>query len=67
MHFDQGLKTASSFWVGSEVFDRETDMFLNFAPNYKLEDRLLEVVSWFSKFNIDLGLISITDVFDAGN
>ena len=42
-------------------------MFLNFAPNYKLEDRLLEVVSWFSKFNIDLGLISITDVFDAGN
>jgi hypothetical protein len=62
----KGLKTASSFWIGSEIFDRETDLFLNYASNYKLDDRIGEVVSWFSKFNIDLGFLTITDLSDAG-
>ena len=62
----QGLKTASSFWIGSEVFDRETDMFINYDSNYKIEERCDEVVNWYKKFNIDFGTLYIGDVYDAG-
>jgi alkaline phosphatase D len=63
---EQGLKTASSFWIGSEVFNRETDLFLNYDATYKIEDRCLEVVNWFKKFKIDLGFLTITDLYDTG-
>ena len=63
----QGLKTASSFWIGSEIFDAETDLFLNYDLAYKLEERFAEVVNWYKKFDIDFGALHINDIYDAGN
>jgi hypothetical protein len=63
----QGLKTASSFWLGSEIYDAETDLFLNYDPAYKLEERFIEVANWYKKFDIDFGALHINDIYDAGN
>jgi predicted AlkP superfamily pyrophosphatase or phosphodiesterase len=52
----QGLRTASSFWVGNDVYPRTPDIFLTYKPNnfYSLYDRADEVVSWLSsKMNMD--------------
>jgi hypothetical protein len=62
----QGLKTASSFWIGSEVYDRETDLFVNYDKDYKLEERCDEVVNWYKKFNVDFGTLYIDDVYNVG-
>jgi ectonucleotide pyrophosphatase/phosphodiesterase family protein 5 len=49
----QGLKTASSFWVGNDVYPRNPDIFLDYSPNYDLRDRVDELAEWFHKFDLD--------------
>lgn len=51
--FFKGLKTASFFWTGSEVWRRHPDIFLSYRSSLNFLDRCEEVVGWFQKFEMD--------------
>lgn len=53
----QGLKTASFFWTGSEVWTRHPDIFMRYSNSIQFQDRVDEVVNWFKKFNLDFGTL----------
>ena len=62
----QGLKTASSFWLGNDVYPRNPDIFLDYATNYSLSDRIDELVDWFKKFDLDFGCMYFDEPDKAG-
>jgi ectonucleotide pyrophosphatase/phosphodiesterase family protein 5 len=49
----QGLRTASSFWVGNDVYPRNPDIFLDYTPGLDMKDRVDELAEWFRKFDLD--------------
>jgi predicted AlkP superfamily pyrophosphatase or phosphodiesterase len=60
------VKVGSSFWIGSEILGREPDMFLNFDKNYTFDSRADDIVNWFKKFQLELGLLSFTEPYETG-
>jgi predicted AlkP superfamily pyrophosphatase or phosphodiesterase len=60
------LKVGANFWPGSEVIDREPDLFLNYDPTYTLDERADHIVNWFTKFGLDIGLMSLNEPFKTG-
>ena len=60
------VKVGSSFWIGSEVLGREPDIFLNFDKNYTFDSRSDDIVNWFKKFELELGLLSFTEPYETG-
>ncbi len=61
------MKTASSFWLGADVWYTESDLFLGFDQTFKFEDRIKEIVSWYKKFDIDFGTFFFNEPFQTGN
>jgi predicted AlkP superfamily pyrophosphatase or phosphodiesterase len=53
----QGLKTASSFWAGSEVWLKNPDIFLPYNDEFLFESRCDEVINWFTKFELDFATL----------
>jgi hypothetical protein len=52
----KGLKTASLFWTGSEVWTRSPDIFYLYdiySRRLSFEQRCDKVISLFKKFNLD--------------
>jgi hypothetical protein len=56
----EGLKTASYFWTGSEVWPQTPDVYVIFDPKVDFKRRCDEIVNWFQKLNMDF----ITLYFD---
>lgn len=54
---NQGLKTFSFFWTGSEVWTRNPDIFLKYNEKYDFKYRCDKVVNWFKKYKIDFGTL----------
>ena len=54
---DQGLKTACSFWPGSEVWTRNPDIWLPFNKEFDYKSRSDELITWFTKFNLDFATL----------
>ncbi|CAF0724722.1 unnamed protein product [Brachionus calyciflorus] len=63
----QGLKTASFFWAGSEVWQRHPDFFLKYDESKEWESRCDQIVSWFTKFDIDFGTLYFDEPDHAGH
>jgi predicted AlkP superfamily pyrophosphatase or phosphodiesterase len=53
----QGLKTASSFLPGSEVWLKNPDIFLPSSGLFSFESRCDELVNWFTKFQLDFATL----------
>lgn len=53
----QGLKTASFFWAGSEVWTRHPDFFYLYNDDYLFQQRCDEVTNWFKKFKMDFSTL----------
>ncbi len=49
----EGLKTASYFWVGSEVWPQTPDVYVIFDSKIDFKRRCDEIVNWFQKLNMD--------------
>jgi ectonucleotide pyrophosphatase/phosphodiesterase family protein 5 len=54
---DQGMKAASFFWPGSEVWPRNPDQFVKYTNNYPFKARVDMVVNWFEKLDLDFGTL----------
>jgi len=65
--YQKGLKTASSFWLGADVWYRESDLFLAYDQTFKFEERVKDIVSWYKKFDIDLGTLFFNEPYQTGN
>ena len=65
----QGLKTAASYFVGSEIIGQTPDIWIKYDSNYwktftedyKTSDRLDHVINWIHKFNLDLTFLYISE------
>ena len=63
----KGLKTASSFWLGGDVWYRESDLFLSYDQTFTFEERVKDIVSWYKKFDIDFGTLFFNEPYQTGN
>jgi ectonucleotide pyrophosphatase/phosphodiesterase family protein 5 len=63
----QGLKTASSFWAGSEVWGKQPDIFLSYNQKFSFESRCEEIVSWFTKFDLDFATLYFNEPDHTGH
>lgn len=64
---DQGLKTSSFFWVGSEVWTRHPDVFLAYTNTYTFDQRVNEVVNWFQKLKMDFSTLYFNEPDHTGH
>lgn len=67
MPFKKGLKTASFFWTGSEVWTRHPDVFMTYTNSYKFEERCEEVLNWFEKFEMDFATLYFNEPDHTGH
>jgi hypothetical protein len=66
---EQGLKTAASYWVGSEIIGQTPDIWIKYDSNYyntfieeyKPSDRVGDVINWIYKFKLDLTCLYISE------
>ena len=65
--YQQGLKTFSFFWTGSEVWTRSPDIFVSYNNKYQFRTRCDMVVNWFKKFNIDFGTLYFNEPDHTGH
>jgi ectonucleotide pyrophosphatase/phosphodiesterase family protein 5 len=63
----QGLRTASSFWAGSEVWGKQPDIFLSYNDNYYFESRCDEIINWFTKFDLDFATLYFNEPDHTGH
>jgi hypothetical protein len=61
------LKTASSFWLGGDVWYRESDLFLSYDQTFTFEERVKDIVSWYKRFDIDFGTLFFNELYQTGN
>ena len=67
--FLKELKTAASYWVGSEIVGQTPDIWIKYDSNYwktfiedyKVSDRVNDVVNWIHKFKLDLTCLYISE------
>jgi ectonucleotide pyrophosphatase/phosphodiesterase family member 5 len=64
---NQGLKTFSFFWTGSEVWGRTPDIFLKYNERYEFKIRCDKVVNWFKKYQIDFGTLYFNEPDHTGH
>lgn len=64
---DQGLKTGSFFWVGSEVWTRHPDVFMGYSNTYQFKERCDEVTNWFKKFEMDFATLYFNEPDHTGH
>lgn len=64
---NQGLKTASFFWTGSEVWTRHPDVFLPYTNTFQYYSRCEEVVNWFTKFEMDFVTLYFNEPDNTGH
>lgn len=65
--FKQGLKTASSFWVGSEVWGRNPDIFLTYDGSVDFKTRCDELIHWFKVFDLDFATLYYNEPDSTGH
>jgi predicted AlkP superfamily pyrophosphatase or phosphodiesterase len=63
----QGLKTASFFWTGSEVWGKNPDIFMAYNNRISFESRCDEIVNWFAKFELDFATLYFNEPDHTGH
>ena len=53
----KGLKTATSFWPGSETYPYTADIYLQFMPTADITVRSIQIAEWVKKLEIDFAAL----------
>lgn len=69
MNFFKNLKTAASYWVGSDVIKRTPDIWMKydndvwqtFKDDYETADRVDDVMNWIYKFQLDFTCLYLVE------
>lgn len=67
MLLSKGLKTASIFWTGSDVWQRNPDIFLVYNNKYLFNERVTEIVTWYKKFQLDFATLYFNEPDSTGH